>query len=137
MKCPVCNVDLLMDERQSVGIDYCPRCRGVWLDRGELDKIIERANAEYARIVTRPQHAALREEPIRSEPDRRHDDDEWRGERERPDEHGSLEHRDEHAGPAPKTRSSFLGDLLDGFGGWVTSAALQPSAGTPSGERTG
>lgn len=43
MKCPVCKtVDLLMSERQGVEIDYCPECRGVWLDRGELDKIIER-----------------------------------------------------------------------------------------------
>ncbi|RDU69404.1 zf-TFIIB domain-containing protein [Helicobacter brantae] len=41
MKCPVCdNVDLLMSERSGVEIDYCPKCRGVWLDRGELDKII-------------------------------------------------------------------------------------------------
>jgi hypothetical protein len=44
MKCPVCEtVDLQMSERQGVEIDYCPHCRGVWLDRGELDKIIERA----------------------------------------------------------------------------------------------
>jgi uncharacterized protein len=43
MKCPVCqSIDLLMAERQGVEIDYCPQCRGVWLDRGELDKIIER-----------------------------------------------------------------------------------------------
>jgi Zn-finger nucleic acid-binding protein len=43
MKCPACNVDLVMSDRQGVEIDYCPKCRGVWLDRGELDKIIERA----------------------------------------------------------------------------------------------
>ena len=49
MECPVCSgTDLLMTERQGVEIDYCPSCRGVWLDRGELDKIIERANAESA-----------------------------------------------------------------------------------------
>ena len=35
--CPACRVDLVMSERQGVEIDYCPRCRGVWLDRGELD----------------------------------------------------------------------------------------------------
>lgn len=46
MKCPVCtNVDLLIAERQGVEIDYCPQCRGVWLDRGELDKVIERSTA--------------------------------------------------------------------------------------------
>ena len=42
MSCPVCRVPLVMSERQGVEIDYCPQCRGVWLDRGELDKIIER-----------------------------------------------------------------------------------------------
>ncbi len=43
--CPVCRVDLVMTERQNVEIDYCPKCRGVWLDRGELDKIIEKSLA--------------------------------------------------------------------------------------------
>mgnify|MGYP003445692981 CR=1 FL=1 len=44
MRCPVCkDVDLVMSERSGVEIDYCPSCRGVWLDRGELDKIIERS----------------------------------------------------------------------------------------------
>ena len=41
--CPNCRVDLVMSERQGIEIDYCPKCRGVWLDRGELDKIIERS----------------------------------------------------------------------------------------------
>ncbi len=49
MKCPACNeVDLVMADRQGVEIDYCPKCRGVWLDRGELDKIIERSTVEMA-----------------------------------------------------------------------------------------
>lgn len=43
MRCPVCNVELKMAERQGIEIDYCPQCRGVWLDRGELDKMIERS----------------------------------------------------------------------------------------------
>jgi len=44
MKCPVCiNESLVMSERSGIEIDYCPKCRGVWLDRGELDKIIERS----------------------------------------------------------------------------------------------
>jgi Zn-finger nucleic acid-binding protein len=43
MPCPVCQVSLVMSERQGVEIDYCPQCRGVWLDRGELDKILERS----------------------------------------------------------------------------------------------
>jgi Zn-finger nucleic acid-binding protein len=45
MKCPVCpESSLLMTERQGVEIDYCPQCRGVWLDRGELDKLVERSS---------------------------------------------------------------------------------------------
>jgi Zn-finger nucleic acid-binding protein len=43
MKCPVDDETLVMTDRNGVEIDYCPKCRGVWLDRGELDKIIERA----------------------------------------------------------------------------------------------
>lgn len=44
MLCPVCDVDLVMSERKGIEIDYCPECRGVWLDRGELDKIIDRSD---------------------------------------------------------------------------------------------
>lgn len=44
MKCPICaDENLVMTDRQGIEIDYCPKCRGVWLDRGELDKIIERS----------------------------------------------------------------------------------------------
>ncbi|CAN5450586.1 zf-TFIIB domain-containing protein [soil metagenome] len=43
MLCPVCHTGLALSDRQGVEIDYCPQCRGVWLDRGELDKIIERS----------------------------------------------------------------------------------------------
>ena len=46
MNCPNCNETLVMADRQGIEIDYCPKCRGVWLDRGELDKIIERS-ADY------------------------------------------------------------------------------------------
>jgi Zn-finger nucleic acid-binding protein len=49
MKCPVCTgVELKIAERQGVEIDYCSECRGVWLDRGELDKIIERSDTQAA-----------------------------------------------------------------------------------------
>jgi uncharacterized protein len=54
MPCPVCKVPLVMSERQGVEIDYCPQCRGVWLDRGELDKIIAR-NAQEAPAAPAPQ----------------------------------------------------------------------------------
>ncbi len=44
MKCPNCNVNLVLSDRNGIEIDYCPDCRGIWLDRGELDKIIERSS---------------------------------------------------------------------------------------------
>lgn len=44
MKCPNCNVNLVMTNRSNVEIDYCPDCRGIWLDRGELDKILDRSS---------------------------------------------------------------------------------------------
>ena len=43
MNCPKCNITLLMTDRQGVEIDHCPQCRGIWLDRGELEKIIDRS----------------------------------------------------------------------------------------------
>lgn len=61
MKCPVCTtVDLKIAERQGVEIDYCPECRGVWLDRGELDKILERSSNQ--------QPAYVRPEPLNIHP---------------------------------------------------------------------
>lgn len=48
MPCPIDGSPLVMSERSGIEIDYCPTCRGVWLDRGELDKIIERSSADMA-----------------------------------------------------------------------------------------
>lgn len=45
MQCPIDQTELVISERQGIEIDYCPKCRGVWLDRGELDKIIDRTAA--------------------------------------------------------------------------------------------
>lgn len=56
MKCPVDQTTLQMSERQGIEIDYCPTCRGVWLDRGELDKIIEKSAGEHAPTHTQTQH---------------------------------------------------------------------------------
>lgn len=76
MLCPSCKVDLVMTERQNIEIDYCPKCRGVWLDRGELDKIIEKS-------VTQPQPSPIpahraAERPMERFDDRRRDDDDHR-----------------------------------------------------------
>jgi Zn-finger nucleic acid-binding protein len=62
MSCPVCNAALLMSEGQGIEIDYCPKCRGVWLDRGELDEIIERSLSQQqpgtAPVTAGPQRAS-------------------------------------------------------------------------------
>ncbi len=65
MKCPHCeNQPLLMSERQGVEIDYCPQCRGVWLDRGELDKLIEKsASIQPAAPQQQPAQAPQRPPP--------------------------------------------------------------------------
>ena len=68
MKCPTDQATLVMSERSGIEIDYCPECRGVWLDRGELDKILERAAADVppaapvaAPAAPQPREAQYRE----------------------------------------------------------------------------
>jgi len=58
MACPVDGATLVMSERSGIEIDYCPTCRGVWLDRGELDKIIERNSADMAAAAPQQQQQA-------------------------------------------------------------------------------
>lgn len=67
MRCPNDDTTLVMSERSGIEIDYCPECRGVWLDRGELDKIIDRAGTQAAPAPT------YQERP-RQRDDRRYDD---------------------------------------------------------------
>lgn len=96
MKCPVCStVNLIMSDRQGVEIDYCPECRGVWLDRGELDKILERS-----RIMLEPQP-----EPRESHSPHRH---------AAPHHHGPDAHRG-HYGHShkPHTKKHWLHELFD------------------------
>ena len=95
MRCPVDGAELRMMERQGVEIDYCPTCRGVWLDRGGLDKIIDRSTP----AVALEEPAAAR--PPREEPRRDH-----RGDRPRDDDRYS------HAKPYRK-RKSFLSEIFD------------------------
>lgn len=97
MKCPLCDVDLQMTERQGIEIDYCPKCRGVWLDRGELDKIIERANAASPAAQGTHEPAPRRDEH-RSHDDHKHDD---------------KHKHDDHKHKKKKSPTSMLGDLFD------------------------
>jgi Zn-finger nucleic acid-binding protein len=105
MRCPIDNEMLVMTDRGGVEIDYCPKCRGVWLDRGELDKIIERAAA--APVVPQPMAAPV-PPPVQVQPQsipqpqqaqryRRDDDDDDYNRSRKP----------------YRKRESFLGDLFD------------------------
>ena len=87
MKCPSCLVDLIISERKNIEMDFCPKCRGVWLDRGELDKMIELSAAFEANV------SSGKSQKI-SEEDSDNDNGFDRGQRGR-------------------RRESFLGDLLD------------------------
>jgi uncharacterized protein len=88
MQCPVDGKKLKISDKEGIEIDYCPECRGVWLDRGELEKIIERAD----RYESRAQH---------QDDD---DDEEPRGKGRR----GRSDNDDE---------GGFLGNIFGGFGG--------------------
>lgn len=91
MRCPTDDTPLAISDRQGIEIDYCPECRGVWLDRGELDKLIERS-AAFADPPAAP--APPERRPARHED---HDDD---------DDHGSR--------PAKKSKkSSFLSEIFE------------------------
>lgn len=109
LPCPVCRVNLAMTERHGVEIDYCPNCRGIWLDRGELDKIIERAAGPAmppsARPAAEPPLATRGGAVYQPEPPRPRDDGHRRPYRDDDDDH-----RD---GYRRKKRDSFLGDLFD------------------------
>ena len=91
MNCPKCNVTLSVSERQGVEIDYCPQCRGVWLDRGELDKILERAARFEDRDDDRPD----------DRPDARYDD------------HGRPRHAAEYKQHYEHRRKSWWQELFD------------------------
>lgn len=114
MKCPLCNVDLVMSERQSIEIDYCPQCRGVWLDRGELDKIIERS-AELTPVAAPRQDGRPdnRYDDRRFYDDRRsYDSDDRR--RDDRDDHDDRKRYDDYKGRKKKKRpESFLSDLFE------------------------
>lgn len=99
MLCPVCNVPLLMAERQGVEIDYCPQCRGVWLDRGELDKIIDRSAAELVPPHREPTGYGDGEPPRRNTRD----------------SHGKYEKHSKYGKGKSQRRKSWLSEVFDVF----------------------
>lgn len=92
MACPIDGATLVMSERQGIEIDYCPSCRGVWLDRGELDKIIERSAA--AEPAAPPPSPAPQGQAWGAPPPQHHYDQ-------------------RHHGKPYKRRKSFLEELFD------------------------
>ena len=66
--CPTCRVSLVMSERSGIEIDYCPQCRGIWLDRGELDKIVERSARESTPAPQPQQQAGYTQPPYQQPP---------------------------------------------------------------------
>jgi len=106
MNCPNCTVTLVIAERHGVEIDYCPQCRGVWLDRGELDKILDRVPASAP--MTAPPAAPYPTRPAEYRP--QGDFDKNRDERERYEKH--RYEKDEYR-YKKKKREGFLGELFD------------------------
>lgn len=69
MKCPTCKEpNLVISERQGIEIDYCPECRGVWLDRGELDKILERSQQAAAPAMAAQESYQPQQGPYHQQP---------------------------------------------------------------------
>ena len=104
MKCPIDSTELVMADRQGIEIDYCPQCRGVWLDRGELDKIIERTQA----ALPLSQSSSSQWTPTREADRFAHDDQ--RGQRDN-DGHGRG-HGSERDSKG-RRRGGILGDIFD------------------------
>ena len=103
MRCPVCtDVTLAISSREGIEIDHCPQCRGVWLDRGELDKIIERAAPS---VVGAAPAAAPPQQPAYE--DRRYDDRYEQPRYEQP------RHDDRYRYDKRRKRKSFLEEIFD------------------------
>lgn len=110
MDCPVCkSINLVMSERQGIEIDYCPNCRGVWLDRGELDKLIDRS------IGATPQGTGQAPQPAPQQPSPQSP---YQGQPQPP--YPQHPQQPYHGGGYPqqgyykkKKREGFLSDLFD------------------------
>ncbi len=108
MQCPVCPDTLLaMTERQGIEIDYCPKCRGIWLDRGELDKLIERSADSQS--AAQPQPTAGPQSPAPAYPQQAPRDFQY-------SDFGKGQHPPGHYNqgyPAQRKKKSWLSELFD------------------------
>ncbi|MBB5017910.1 hypothetical protein HNQ59_001180 [Chitinivorax tropicus] len=115
MKCPVCEgVNLVMSERSGVEIDYCPQCRGVWLDRGELDKIIDRSavqtSAQPAAYEASHELPRGHGQPSSSHP--QYSQHQHQSYQQQHQQHQQQHHHDSGY-YKKKKREGFLGELFD------------------------
>ncbi len=106
MLCPHCKIPLSMADRKGIEIDYCTQCRGVWLDRGELDKIIELSAAERMPI-SRGDHRHHHDEPRRHAPSPSHSPYKQYKEKSY-DKYGNK-----HGYPYKKKKKGFLREVFD------------------------
>ncbi|HEX2951348.1 MAG TPA: zf-TFIIB domain-containing protein [Armatimonadota bacterium] len=114
MICPVCGNTLRAIERSGIEIDICPGCKGIWLDRGELDKIIQReASSMEQGYEAPPQRAYPREQEHH---DRHYDHDHEHDQRYRSHEHDER-YREGQYPQKRNRRGSWITDLFEGFGG--------------------
>lgn len=98
MKCPNCNETLLMTERNNIEIDYCPSCRGIWLDKGELDKMLEYAEQKYR---SSEQGQDQDQQQQYQQPYKKYDNDHYK------------DHHKHNPYQKPYKKKGFLGDLFD------------------------
>ncbi len=110
MKCPNDSATLVMSERSGVEIDYCPECRGVWLDRGELDKIIDRAETEIQSRSGSAQSAPTVPPVAPPFPDQRYTTPSY-GDRDRDRGYGDGYRRTD--GYRPRKKENWLSELFD------------------------
>ena len=112
MQCPVCtNTQLVMSERQGIEIDYCPQCRGVWLDRGELDKIIERSAAAAAPAPASAPEGFGRQAAGPQRDERTYaSHDQYKGDRYRDDRYKDDRYKSDYH---HRKKKGFLGELFD------------------------
>ena len=113
MTCPVCHVGLQPTGRQGIEIDFCPQCRGVWLDRGELDKIIDRESQMAARGYEHPAYdrPAAPDRPVYERTPQDRPDAGYRRPYDRDHDDDDDDHRRGYG--QRKRRGGFLGELFD------------------------
>ena len=117
MKCPVCDESMREIEKHGVNLDICPACKGVWLDRGELEKILEMASSGGPDMDHRRCSRSV-EQPYSSRNEHREHENEHRGSDDHDDHDSHGPRGDYERGQGErKKRGSWLGDILGGLGG--------------------